>query len=260
MEKNDKNLRDRKRIHRYSTNRYHWFSWLFDQMNIPKNSMILEQGCGNGLLWEMNQERISSDWELILSDISPGIVKTTQYKLSQISKPIEFQVIDASKIPFTEKSFDVVIANHMLYYMNDLEQVLKDIKRVLNLEGILYASTIGKDHFRELKALLLEFEPRIDFSPEKVSENFGLENGKEILSDYFRKVNLSIYEDSLIVPEINSIVAYVLSTEGNSGDEIRSILSGKRLKHFYHYLETKLSKHGTITISKASGMFEATGY
>lgn len=159
-----------------------------------------------------------------------------------------------------EKSFDVVIANHMLYYMIDLEQVLTEIRRVLKLKGILYTSTIGKDLFKELKVLLLDFEPRIGFSPEKVAENFGLENGKTILSDYFRKVNLSVYEDSLIVPEVDSIVASVLSTAGNIGDKIRSTLLGGRVENFYHYLETVLSKHGTISISKVSGMFKATRY
>ena len=130
--KNDKNLRTRIRIHRYSTNRYNWFHWLFDQMIIPEKSRILELGCGNGQLWEMNQEHISSDWELILSDISSGMVEAAQNKLSRIPKPIEFQVIDSFEIPFVENCFDVVIANHMLFYMNmlELEQVLTEIRRV----------------------------------------------------------------------------------------------------------------------------------
>lgn len=76
--KTDKGLQDRIKIHRYSTNRYNWFHWLFDQMIIPEKSKILELGCGNGLLWEMNKERISPRWEPILSDISSGMVKATR--------------------------------------------------------------------------------------------------------------------------------------------------------------------------------------
>ena len=119
----------------------------------------------------------------------------------------------------------------------------------------MYASTIGKDHFKELQALLLAFEPNVDFHPEKGAKNFGLENGKELLSEYFGKIEMNIYEDSLIVPEVDSIVEYVMSTSGNA----KSLFSGEKLENLYRYLENELSKHSTITISKSSGMFKARG-
>jgi len=124
-------------------------------MIIPEKCKILELCCGNGLLWEMNKEHISPRWEPILSDISPGMVKVAHTKLVKYLKQTEFLVIDAAEIPFVEKSFDVVIANHMLYHMDNLVKVLSEIRRVLTPEGVLYASTIGQDHFKELKALLV---------------------------------------------------------------------------------------------------------
>lgn len=161
---------------------------------------------------------------------------------------------DATEIPFAEKSFDVVIANHMLYHMDNLEKVLSEIRRVLTPKGVLYASTIGKGHLKELRSLVLAIEPRVDFASEKAAENFGLENGKEILSTYFKTVDVAIYEDSLLVPEVDPIIAYILSI-GNA----KTLLSEAKLDHFSRYLENELAKHGTITISKSTGMFKATG-
>lgn len=55
-----------------------------------------------------------------------------------------FKIVNAESIPFEEESFDVVIANHMLYHVPNINKALKEINRVLKSEGILFASTVGK--------------------------------------------------------------------------------------------------------------------
>ena len=74
--KDSSNLDARVAIHqRFSTNPYGWFRWIFDTLlKLPSSARILELGCGHGLLWKENVDRIPSGWMITLSDLSPGML------------------------------------------------------------------------------------------------------------------------------------------------------------------------------------------
>ena len=82
--------------------------------------------------------------------------------------------------PYDNQTFDIVIANHVLFYVQDIEQVLKEINRVLKNDGIFYCSTYGKKHMKEITDLIKEFNPKITLSNIKLYDVFGLENGKDV--------------------------------------------------------------------------------
>ncbi|WP_084767053.1 class I SAM-dependent methyltransferase [Clostridium nigeriense] len=44
---------------------------------------------------------------------------------------VSFQQIDIQDINFPDETFDVIIANHMLYHIPDLQKALYEVKRVL---------------------------------------------------------------------------------------------------------------------------------
>ena len=44
---------------------------------------------------------------------------------------VSFQQIDIQDINFPEETFDVIIANYMLYHIPDLQKALYEVKRVL---------------------------------------------------------------------------------------------------------------------------------
>ena len=50
-----------------------------------------------------------------------------------------FRVFDAGRIPYDEDSFDLVIANHVLFYCEDIPKVCKEVKRVLTCPSFLYS-------------------------------------------------------------------------------------------------------------------------
>lgn len=53
--KNASNLNTRIRLHQeFSTNKYGWQRWLFDQLKFTPQSCVLELGCGAGNLWLEN--------------------------------------------------------------------------------------------------------------------------------------------------------------------------------------------------------------
>ncbi|KAK3997947.1 S-adenosyl-L-methionine-dependent methyltransferase [Cladorrhinum sp. PSN332] len=57
---------------------------------------------------------------------------------------------DATSLSFPEASFDVVVANHMLYHVDDPSVALKEFARVLRPNGTLIVALNGLDHLDEL--------------------------------------------------------------------------------------------------------------
>ena len=56
---------------------------------------------------------------IVLSDLSKGMVDQTIANLADSGINFHFEVIDAQSIPFEDDSIDVVIASHMLYHLTN---------------------------------------------------------------------------------------------------------------------------------------------
>ena len=245
--KNAKNLNDRIRLHeKYSTNKQGWFNWLFEKIDFSKVNRLLELGCGNGKLWQENKIDLRNR-EIFLSDISEGMVEEVRNKLGSDFNCI---VADAEKIPFKDTYFDSIIANHVLFYLNDLNQGLNEISRVLKTNGMLYCSTYGSKHMKEITDIVQSFDSRINLSNHSLYDVFGLENGEDILKKYFTSVQRMDYQDSLEITESKPLIDYIMSCHGNQNE-----ILGPRLNEFKEYIEELLQKDGKIVVTKQAGLF-----
>lgn len=245
--KNAKNLNDRISLHeKYSTNKQGWFNWLFNQIDFSKVNRLLELGCGNGKLWQENSIDLRNR-EIFLSDISEGMVEEVRNKLGSDFNCI---VADAEKIPFKDSYFDSIIANHVLFYLNDLNIGLTEISRVLKPDGILYCSTYGKNHMKEITEIVQNFDSRISLSNHSLYDIFGLENGESILKEYFFNVKRMDYQDSLEITESKPLIDYIMSCHGNQNE-----ILGPRLNEFKEYIEELLENNGKIVVTKEAGLF-----
>ena len=247
---NATNINARIALHRdFSMNPEGWFPWLFRQMPLKPGMKVLELGCGNGALWLENLKRVPSEIHILLSDSSEGMVREVQRRLSADQR-FSFQTIDMNQIPFPDQSFDLVIANHVLFYSNDLNHTLKEIRRVLKPEGVLAASTYGAKHMKEITELVQEFNPEIRLAAENLYDQFGLENGGIILKPYFDSVISRRYEDSIEISEADPLISYILSCHGNQN---RLLLD--HYKEFRRFVEEKVRNGFHIT--KDAGVFLA---
>ncbi|EKO1913013.1 methyltransferase domain-containing protein [Clostridium botulinum] len=281
---NASNLRARIAIHElFSTNKEGWMPWFFKELkqelsmmssnyknynkkisneNISElsnldlkqpNIKILELGCGDGSLWNKNFNHIPSNWEITLTDFSDGMLKDAKKNLGEKRSRFNFKIVNAENIPFEEESFDAVIANHMLYHVPNINKALKEINRVLKSEGILFASTVGKNHMKEIREIISTFDIySLTSESWEITDSFQLENGLKIVSEYFNMVELKRYKDNLKVTDPVYILDYIFSMPGNN----KVNLSSKDLKKIYDYLEDSIKEKENIYITKDTGYFK----
>jgi len=250
--KDSSNLDARIAIHqRFSTNPQGWFNWIFDTLvKLPAESKILELGCGSGEMWKECVSRIPAGWVITLSDLSDGMLDAAWRNLVPLGRGFKFEQMDAQSIPYDDKTFDVVIANHMLYHVPDREKALTEIKRVLKDDGRLIATTVGNSHMQEMYRWLKRVNT--NERPDMFSNPFTLENGLGQLQDVFSQVEKLRYIDNLEVTGIDPLIAYIRSSIGSVD------MSEDKLGELKLELSTTLQQEGKILVTKDTGLFEAT--
>ena len=247
--RNSTNISARIRLHRlFSSNKQGWFPWIYEQCQITEGMKILELGCGNGRLWIENKAKLPADCEIILSDISEGMIRDVRREQSLQDDRFSFAAFDCHAIPYEDASFDLVIANHVLFYCKDVDRVCSEVGRVLKPGGRFVCGTYGVAHMQEVSRLVTQFDDRITLSGENLYEHFGKENGAQALAPYFAEVDWQQYEDALIVTQAEPLIEYVLSCHGNQNQYIL-----EKYNKFRKYVEGQIRNGYTIT--KDAGIF-----
>jgi SAM-dependent methyltransferase len=239
---------------RYGVNPRPWFEWLFERMERPAGSRVLELGCGPGDLWQQ-QQALPSGWRPVLSDLSHGMVSEARRRLGRRAGWFDFCVLDVQAIACPAEHFDVVIANGLLDHAPDRARALGEIWRVLRPGGLLYTSTGSRTHLEEINDLVqpfLQAEGGEQGSFGGAARRFGLENGERLLSPWFCEVRLFRYEDELVFEQPGPVLEYVLSEP-----QAHAVLSGARQEAFRREVEAVIARSGGLRVNVDKGLFEA---
>lgn len=248
---NASNIMARINLHKlFSSNKQGWFCWVFEQLDMGEGDKILELGCGAGNIWVENLARLNEDVQVVVSDISDGMLRDARREIGMEDEVFSYITCACESIPFDDNTFDIVVANHVLFYCDDIEKACREICRVLKPGGRLVCGTYGKCHMIEVSKLVSDFDDRIILAAENLYERFGKENGHNILSTDFTEVEWRQYEDSLFVTEPEPLISYVLSCHGNQNQYISD-----RYKEFKTFMKKRMTKGFHIT--KDAGVFIA---
>ena len=249
-------IESRVRLYDFSTGKQTFFQWQAGMVPALSNARVLELGCGSGALWRSLLPRWPA-CQLTMTDIADEVLVSTRVTLEPLSdyaKSIDYQTVDFNNLPFADASFDVVIANHNLYYASDVSAVLQSIQRILTPGGRLICSTIGRDHLIELVTMLRKEEQDLPWGAERWAENFGLENGVDLLLPYFPHIDHYEYDNRLHVNAIEPVFNYLLKTmKGALSDWVQ-----QNQATIKENLGHAMKKRGYIRLTPHSGFFVAT--
>lgn len=200
----DANLRARQRLWEISPREpaFALFPWVLNLASVHDGDRVLEVGCGNGGYLALV--------EAIGMDISEGMLKAAR---ERTNAPLLCG--DAQRLPFQNESFDVVLAPHMLYHVEDRRAAVRELRRVLKAGGTCVAVTNGLHCHGEL-VNLVEGVVGHDWRLKRPADvAFSLENGAEQLRVGFEHVERVDAPAGVVsVRDVDALASYV----GSFGD------------------------------------------
>jgi len=226
---------------KYSVETEAYDDWIAKHYRIQPGERVLELGCGTASIWRNAGLYLPGDASLLLTDLSEGMLETARSAVPK-QENISFAQVDIQQIPYPDKSFDVVIANMMLYHVPDLDRALSEVARVLKPGGRFLCSTSGENSVGNwLVKVLGAGDARI--------LSFTLQNGGGRLEKYFRKVEKFVRQDALHVTCAEDLAAYVLSMMSFS------FVRNWPYEQLVALLERQMTE-GVIRIPKENGLFQ----
>ena len=103
---------------------------------VVRHKTVLELATGTGLI---AKHIVNAAEHIEATDASPEMI--LEAKRDNRSAKLHFSVQDMFRLPYADKSFDVVIVSNALHIVPQPEKALQEIKRVLKDDGTLIAPT-----------------------------------------------------------------------------------------------------------------------
>ena len=173
----------------------------------PTDARVLECGCGTGSFW--SNPELPRSLSLTLTDLSAGMVDAaTNGARANGFRRVDGQETDVQSLPYADESFDIVVANHMLYHVPDPDRAIAELARVMRADGVVVAATNGYGHMREINDALAEV---FGDHREQLYEVFGIDSGEARLRESFSSVAWHAFDNDLIVDDPAPVVNYGLS-------------------------------------------------
>jgi len=125
---------------------------IMQSLSLKQSSVVLDAGCGTGLLFQHLAERTES---ITGTDISKGLLQKAR-KRAQPYCNTELIQADVDNMPFVDETFDAVLAITLLQNMPDPIATLIEFKRVSKQSALIVATGLRKQLSQEDFARLLE--------------------------------------------------------------------------------------------------------
>ena len=181
----------------YSDPLYHWpnFFVLLEKMNLSSSDMLLEIGCGGGILM---REALKSGCKAKAIDHSPEMVKLARKNNAKAieDRKLEILLSDAENLPFNDNFFTQAVTTGVFQFIPHPDIAMKEIYRSLKLKGKFFMYGGSK----EMKVTIAAQEPyasRLKFFDkaelEDLAKNTGFSEVQILqpdLREYARKAGI----------------------------------------------------------------------
>ena len=101
---------------------------------------VVDVACGTGIVARIAAARVGPTGAVVGVDLNPGILSVARSVVATDSRfggPLQWQEASADKLPFPDRSFDVVYCQLGLQFFADRPAALREMRRVLGAEGRL---------------------------------------------------------------------------------------------------------------------------
>lgn len=94
----------------------------------------LDIGCGPGLTTEALAHAVGAQGYVLGVDIAPPMLAMAKRRCASLAQ-VEFGMADVTRLPYQDNSFDVALASQVYEYVEDVDQSLRELARVIRPGG-----------------------------------------------------------------------------------------------------------------------------
>ncbi len=256
----DELLRIRQETHDlYTVPKINFVEWALKCIHWQGSERVLDVGCGPGTYYSALQA-VHPDIDYHGLDASEGML------IKHPAPDENLKLGQADDLPFDDDSFDVVMANHMLYHVPNIEKAIVEFKRVLKPGGIIMTATNSLHNMPEFQVLMrraVVLLTRLGASqvraPAPASDAFALENGARILARHFYGVVRYDLPGSLVFTEVDPAIRYLDSTRNMREPQLPDDVMWEDVILIMRQQITHLVNHfGELSITKIPGVLLAS--
>ena len=218
------------------------------RLKLRHTDSVLDIGCGSGpFARECAKQSEYHSYAGI--DLSHQMIAELNATLGE-RRNMTFVPANVQSIPFGDKEFSKVLAQHMLYHVPDLDAAFAEIRRVMTDDATFVATT----NSTQTKAKLFEFIDNLTDtirmpSRPRVDERFCLENAGQILGRCFSQVEVTPIKSTLRVPASMPIVNWVDSTRSFWDPQPTDTQWNALIRDLSFRIEDEIDMHGAFVDS-----------
>ncbi len=254
----DENLTIRQRIHeQYTSPKIDFVEWALERVRWRGDEKVLDLGCGRGTYYDKINSLLP-DVSYIGLDLFIGMLEHHPAKERTLNS-------DAHWLPFASGSFDVVMANHMLYHVPNIDHAISEVKRILKPNGVFLATTNSNFTMPEIAALMQKATSLINrnvdenWGYDEIQKPFSLENAGPQIARHFYSVVRHDSPSALIFKNPEPLIAYIQSLRSLREKLLPPKVDWDDMITLVYQLSERVIDHlGELQINKLAGALVAT--
>ena len=133
----------------------HWHRYAFARP-LAKGKRVLDAACGEGYGSHLLSDVAA---EVVGIDVDAASIEHARARY-QGAPNVRFEVMDATRLSFSEGAFDLVVSFETLEHLLEQEQLIEGFSRVLKDDGVLLISSPDKRTYSEVAGFHNEFHVR----------------------------------------------------------------------------------------------------
>lgn len=238
----DEKLKIRKETHERYSEGTGFQQWVLGHVAARPGQSLLDLGSGTGEDYHPLLEGV----DIVAMDLSLGMLAKVR-----VSRRVN---ADAQALPFGDRTFDRVMANHMLYHVPDKVAALREMRRVVRAGGRVVITANSRHSYRNLwdirNAAVAELGLKEYYG---VGYWFALED-VELVASVFPEVRVEEARDAFVFPSADPVFRYLATGPASveTEEQQQRLFALMRPR-----IEAIISHEGVFRVPKTAGCFIA---
>jgi ubiquinone/menaquinone biosynthesis C-methylase UbiE len=121
------------------------------RLNLARGMLVLDVGCGTGASALPAAKRVAPDGQVIGVDLAENMLEFGRAKAARMGlQNVEFRHGDMTNLGFPDGYFDAVISVFSIFFVTDMEALVRELWRMVRPGGQLAITTWGPDIFKPM--------------------------------------------------------------------------------------------------------------